>query len=56
MLLVHIADIAAIPLFALTVYYFYNIRNKTFIEYILLLFSLCGLIIDASFTLNLLLK
>jgi hypothetical protein len=44
------ADILAIPLFALLVYYFYNIQNKTIIEYILFSFAVTGLIFDSVFT------
>lgn len=47
-----IADILAIPFFILLSYYFYFKKNKTFIEYILFLFSLSGLIIDTYFTIH----
>jgi hypothetical protein len=43
-------DILAIPLFGLSSIYFYNIENKTVIEYILLLFSVAGFILDIFFT------
>ena len=46
----HYGDIAAIPFFALLVYYFYHIQYKTLIEYILLLFSISGFILDVFFT------
>lgn len=46
----HIGDILAIPLFFLTATYFYKIKNKTPIEYVLLTFSICGFILDISFT------
>ncbi len=46
----HYGDIIAIPFFAYLVYYFYNINNKTLTEYILYLFSICGLIFDIMFT------
>ena len=40
----------AIPLFALAAIYFYNIKHKTLTEYILLLFSISGLVLDIFFT------
>lgn len=43
-------DILAIPFFALLVIYFYNIQNKSNIEYLLLLFSISGLILDILYT------
>ncbi len=43
-------DILAIPMFLLAIYYFYKIKNKTVIEYILLIFSICGFIADILFT------
>lgn len=46
----HYGDILAIPFFALLVIYFYNIENKTIIEYILLLFSISGFILDILYT------
>jgi hypothetical protein len=46
----HYGDILAIPLFALLVIYFYNIENKSILEYILLCFSISGLILDILFT------
>jgi hypothetical protein len=46
----HIGDILAIPFFLLLCIYFYRIENKTPIEYILLLFSISGLILDILFT------
>ena len=47
----HIGDIFAIPLFLLSTIYFLNIPNKNVIEYILLLFSFGGFILDIIFTL-----
>ncbi len=44
------ADIIAVPFFALLTYYLYNLKNKTTIEYILLLFSILGLILDTVFS------
>jgi hypothetical protein len=46
----HIADILAIPFFALSVIYFYNIENKSNLEYLLLFWSVCGLVLDILFT------
>ena len=46
----HYGDILAIPLFALLVIYFYNIEDKSTIEYILLLFSISGFILDILYT------
>jgi hypothetical protein len=46
----HVADIYAIPFFGLSTFYFYNIKNKNKIEYILFLFSISGLIADILFT------
>jgi len=46
----HYGDILAIPFFALLVNYFYNIKNKSIIEYVLFLFSIAGLVSDIIFT------
>ena len=46
----HFGDILAIPFFALLVIYFYKIQKKTLIEYILLGFSISGLIFDILYT------
>ena len=43
-------DIFAIPFFALLIIYFYGIENKSKYEYILLIFSVCGFILDIMFT------
>jgi hypothetical protein len=43
-------DILAIPFFALLVIYFYNIKNKSTIEYVLLWFSISGFILDILYT------
>lgn len=48
----HIGDILAIPLFGLLVIYFYRIKNKTIMEYILFLFSISGFVLDSIFTYN----
>jgi len=46
----HLGDILAIPFFMLTFLYFYKINNKTMIEYLLMLFSFLGGILDILFT------
>jgi hypothetical protein len=46
----HYGDILAIPFFGLLTIYFYNLKNKTLLEYLLLLFSLAGFILDSFFT------
>ena len=46
----HIGDILAIPCFAILSYYLYNIDNKTYVEYLLLAFSVAGFILDIIFT------
>ena len=46
----HYGDILAIPFFALLAIYFYNIEDKSIIEYILLFFSISGFILDILYT------
>ena len=46
----HYGDILAIPFFGLLVNYFYNIKNKSIIEYILFYFSIAGFVLDIIFT------
>ena len=46
----HYGDILAIPFFLLLVIYFLNMKNKTLLEYILLLFSISGFVLDCLFT------
>lgn len=43
-------DILAIPFFALSIIYFYNIKDKSIIEYVLLWFSISGFILDILYT------
>ena len=50
--IVHIADILAIPFFIMTFIYFYNIKNKSFIEFVLMLFAGVGFVLDTIFTYN----
>lgn len=44
------ADILAIPFFFLLSIYFYNKRNKTPLEVLFFLFSVCALVLDIIFT------
>ena len=46
----HYGDILAIPFFALLAIYFYNIEEKSIIEYVLLYFSISGFILDIFYT------
>ena len=46
----HYGDILAIPFFALLVIYFYNIKNKSIMEYVLLYFSIAGFVLDIFYT------
>ena len=48
--LTHIGDMIAVPFFILLTIYFYNIENKTNLEYLLFLFSLSCLFIDFTFS------
>ena len=46
----HYGDILAIPFFGLLVIYFYNIQDKSIIEYLLLCFSISGFVLDILYT------
>jgi len=46
----HYGDVLAIPFFALLSYYFYNIEEKSPIEYILFYFSISGFVLDILYT------
>ena len=46
-----IVDVIAVPFFFLLSLYFYNLENKTPIEYTLYIFSIIGFIVDLSLTL-----
>lgn len=48
--LCHYGDILAIPFFAWLSIYFYNIENKSVVEYILFLFSVAGFIMDLIYS------
>jgi hypothetical protein len=52
----HYGDILAIPFFALLTIYFYNIKNKSILEYILFYFSISGFVLDTLYTYIFLLK
>lgn len=49
-LLANYGDIIAIPFFLVAFFYFYKIKNKTPTEYILMLFTLIGFMLDSLFT------
>ena len=51
-LLIRWADVVAIPLFLLAVIYFWQIPHKTAVEWILLVFSVGGLVLDFAFTMS----
>lgn len=46
----HYGDILAIPFFVLLIIYFYNIEDKSILEYVLLCFSIGGFILDILYT------
>jgi hypothetical protein len=46
----HYGDVLAIPCFAVLIFYFYNIENKSILEYLLLGFSISGFILDILYT------
>ena len=46
----HYGDILAIPFFLALSIYFHKIKNKTFFEYILYIFSISGFLLDLYFT------
>lgn len=48
--LAHLGDILAIPFFALTFYYFYQIEEKTLLELALTVFIFITLLCDILFT------
>jgi hypothetical protein len=48
--LARVADILAIPFFLAATLYFLSIRNKTPVEYVLLLFVAAGFVLDTVFT------
>jgi peptidoglycan/LPS O-acetylase OafA/YrhL len=48
--LAHYGDILAIPFFVITLYYFYQIDNKSWLEVIVTMFLIIGLLCDILFT------
>ena len=54
--IINYTDMLALPFFIALSYYFYKIKNKTPLEYILLLFSIFAFIIDLLFTIYFLRK
>ncbi len=48
----HYADVLAIPLFLTAFLYFYFKKNKTLLEIFLMIFVLCGFLLDCFFTYN----
>lgn len=49
--LVHWADVLAVPLFLLATLYFWQIPKKSGVEWLLLVFSVGGFVLDSVFTL-----
>lgn len=47
----HYGDILAIPFFALLIYYFHTIHEKTELENVLYAFSIVGFVADVIYTL-----
>jgi hypothetical protein len=46
----HYGDILAIPFFALLIFYFNRIEQKSVLEMVLFLFSIAGFILDILYT------
>ena len=46
----HYGDIIAIPFFLLLAIYFLRIKKKTLLEYVLLIFSISGFVLDIIYT------
>jgi hypothetical protein len=46
----HYGDILAIPFFALLIFYFHRIEQKSKLEMILFLFSIAGFVLDIFYT------
>lgn len=45
-----IGDILAIPFFLLATIYFYNLKNKNYVENLLFMFFIAGFLLDIFFT------
>lgn len=48
----HIGDILAIPFFFILSIYFFQLKNKSFLEYILLIFCVIAFVLDILFTIQ----
>lgn len=48
--IIHYGDILAIPCFGILIYYFLAKKDKTILEYFLLIFAIIGFICDILFT------
>ena len=46
----HYGDMIAIPFFLLLTHYFYNLEDKTPLEYVFLVFSFLGFVLDILYT------
>ena len=46
----HYGDMIAIPFFLLLTLYFYNLEKKTPLEYVFLVFSFLGFVLDILYT------
>jgi len=49
-LLSHYGDIIAAPCFLLLSIYFYNMKNKSLLEYFFLFFTTIGFLVDLTFS------
>ena len=47
---IHASDFLALPFWILLTYYFYNIKKKTLLEWLFMLFSITSGIVDSTFT------
>jgi hypothetical protein len=54
--IIRVGDMLAVPFFLLAFIYFYILKTKTSVEYILLIFSAIGFLFDAYFTIRFLQK
>ena len=50
--IVHIGDMLAVPFFFLSFIYFYRLKSKSPIEYVLLFFSAIGFLFDGYFSIR----
>lgn len=49
---VHIGDMLAVPFFFISFIYFYRLKTKSPVEYVLLFFSAIGFLFDAYFSIR----